>query len=264
MRDLSASGGGRGVASQVALWAVDQGVLSLTGFRTPDLLRTLEGEPGVGPSLRTSLTLLPWRTPPAVRPGDGIMAGYRSRLPAHLWSPATSADTGVVENLGVVQIGAVLSAFTSNGPTVFSALVTGDGERSMSASDIALRSDFRLTAFYVGSAVTDAQGIATVQAKLPDNITTFRLMATAVSGANRFGSGEATLLATRPVVVRAALPRFVRLGDSLGLGASVNLRDRPSATVQLGAAVTGGEHRPATGSVRSRLPIRRALSLDLA
>ncbi len=76
--------------------------------------------------------------------------------------------------------------------------------------------------------------------KLPDNITTFRLMATAVSGANRFGSGEATLLATRPVVVRAALPRFVRLGDSLGLGASVNLRDRPSATVQLGAAVTGG------------------------
>ena len=53
-----------------------------------------------------------------------------------------------------------------------------------------LRSRFQTTAFFLGSVVTDAQGNATVTAKLPDNLTTFRIMAVAVTAGDRYGKGR--------------------------------------------------------------------------
>ena len=73
----------------------------------------------------------------------------------------------------------------------------------------------RRTAFFLGSVVTDAQGNATATAKLPDNLTTFRVMAVAVTAGDRYGKGESPMLVTRPLVARPALPRFVRPGDDV-------------------------------------------------
>jgi len=49
-------------------------------------------------------------------------------------------------------------------------------------------------------------------------VTTYRLFATAVSAEMEAGSGDTSLVSTRPLVVRPALPRAVRLGDSLVAG----------------------------------------------
>jgi uncharacterized protein YfaS (alpha-2-macroglobulin family) len=102
-----------------------------------------------------------------------------------------------------------------------------------------LRSRFQTTAFFLGSVVTDAQGNATVTAKLPDNLTTFRVMAVAVTAGDRYGKGQSSLLVTRPLLARQALPRFVRPGDDFTAGAVINRRDGAAATVRVTAAATG-------------------------
>jgi uncharacterized protein YfaS (alpha-2-macroglobulin family) len=72
--------------------------------------------------------------------------------------------------------------------------------------------------------VTDADGNATAAAKLPDNLTTFRVMAVAVTAGDRYGSGQSELLVSRPLLARPALPRFVREGDRFSAGAVINSR----------------------------------------
>jgi uncharacterized protein YfaS (alpha-2-macroglobulin family) len=102
-----------------------------------------------------------------------------------------------------------------------------------------LRSVFRPTAFFIGSVVTDAAGEAVVAGALPDNITTFRVMALAVTAGDRYGSGQSPLLSTRPLLARPALPRFLREGDDFTAGVVVNHRFGHPITAQVDAAVWG-------------------------
>src|SRR4029079_15515607 len=101
-----------------------------------------------------------------------------------------------------------------------------------------LRSRFQTTAFFLGSVVTDAEGNAVAAAKLPDHLTTFRVMAVAVTAGDRYGKGESPLLVTRPLLARAALPRFVPPGDKLLAGVVVNHRVGGTPQVQVTAEPT--------------------------
>lgn len=175
----------RGVRSEVTLWAVDEGVLSLTGYRTPDPVSLIYRPRGLGLRLASNMT--------SVAPQ--IPEGEKGRREA------------------------------------------GGGGGAM-GSEI-LRSRFQTTAFFLGSVVTDASGNAVVSAKLPDNITTFRLMAVAVTAGDRYGSGQSPMLVTRPLLARQALPRFVRPGDEFTAGAVVNRRDGAPADVTVTASATG-------------------------
>ncbi|MCU0635640.1 MAG: MG2 domain-containing protein, partial [Gemmatimonadaceae bacterium] len=179
----------RGATAQpgeVTLWAVDEGVLSLTGFRTPDPLDLLYQPRGVGLVTASSLV--------SVAP----------------------------------QVAAGEKGFREPG---------GGGGRDQ--ADV-LRSRFQTTAFFLGSVVTDANGTAIARVRLPDNLTTFRVMAVAVTTGDRFGSGQSPLLVTRPIVARPALPRFVRPGDQLLAGTVVNLRTGARAEAQVSASTLGG------------------------
>ena len=184
-----ADAGGMGRRAEVTLWAVDEGVLALTGYKTPDPLDLLYRERGLGMRLASNLV--------AVAPQ--IPEGEKGR-----------------RNPG--------------------------GGGGADAADV-LRSRFKTTAFFLGSVVTDAQGNAVATAKLPDNLTTFRVMAVAVTQGDRFGSGDAKMLVTRPLVARPALPRFLRPGDEFTAGAVVNRRSGAPGPVILQAAVTGAELR---------------------
>jgi uncharacterized protein YfaS (alpha-2-macroglobulin family) len=188
----------RGARSEVAVWAVDQGVLALTGYETPDILPQVFAPRGVGGEL--------WSTLPTVLTTNPMLI-------ATFLHPAA----------------AMLAARVTFGAAVSNAAIA--------VQRTTLRSEFRSTAFYLGSVVTNDRGEAVVRARVPDNLTTFRLMAVAISG-NRFGSGDTTLLVTRPLVARAALPRFVRPSDSLVAGVVVSARD--------------GRARPATADASAR------------
>jgi hypothetical protein len=180
---------GRGRRSEVTLWAVDEGVLALTGYKTPDPLDLLYQPRGV--SLRLASNLV------AVAPQ-------------------------VIEREG----------------TSIKGEQEPGGGGGLAGGDL-LRSRFAATAFFLGSVETDSSGAAVATAKLPDNLTTFRVMAVAVTAGDRYGHGESPLLVTRPLLARPALPRFLRMGDAFTAGVVVNQRAGGTPTVTVRADARG-------------------------
>ena len=75
------------------------------------------------------------------------------------------------------------------------------------------RSEFVDTPYWNPSLVTDSAGEATISVKLPDNLTTWRLDARAITEgrAGQFLVGENTfdLISTRPLLIRPVTPRFL-------------------------------------------------------
>lgn len=80
-----------------------------------------------------------------------------------------------------------------------------------------IRQDFRNTAYWAAQVATDDSGFATVDVKMPDDLTTWRFQARAVSGDTLVGEGTNELLSTQPLLLRPALPRFLRVGDAARL-----------------------------------------------
>ncbi|MCR5661324.1 MAG: hypothetical protein K6G50_04225, partial [bacterium] len=82
---------------------------------------------------------------------------------------------------------------------------------------IAVRSNFNPLALFMAEAHTNAQGFATVDLKLPDNLTRYRITAVAVDPVKKFGKGESSVLARLPLMVRPSAPRFLNFGDKFEL-----------------------------------------------
>jgi uncharacterized protein YfaS (alpha-2-macroglobulin family) len=124
---------------------------------------------------------------------------------------------------------------------------------------------FKAVAFFDPSVRTDMAGEATVRFMLPDNMTTFRIMAVAVTREQRFGSGEAKIVSTKRLLLQPSLPRFVRAGDQIEAGVVVHNRTREPGDVQVRLRAEGlvlGERgektvRVAAGQgVEVRFPLR--------
>jgi hypothetical protein len=79
--------------------------------------------------------------------------------------------------------------------------------------DDRLRQDFRNSAYWSAQLKTDSQGRASVEVTMPDNLTTWRMQVRAVSGDTMVGEGTNELVSTLPLLLRPALPRFLRAGD---------------------------------------------------
>ena len=170
---------GRPSQSEVTLWAVDYGVLSLTAYRTPDVL----GSVYVHKALQVMNT------------------DSRQRIISRrVLTPKGDSEGG------------------------------GGG---MDGSG--MRSDFRVLAFWLGSVATDGAGEATADVKLPESLTTYRIMAVAGDRASRFGRGEAEVRVNKPLTMKPAFPRFLAVGDKALFGAVVTsqLKEAGDATVTI-------------------------------
>lgn len=160
---------GKGAETEVTVWAVDEGVLSLTGYRAPDPVEALLRPRGL--SVRQSTNV-----------------------------------TGLIAQLDYGEKGRS----------------TGGGGGAGEATS--LRSRFETTPIFIGDAVTGPDGKVTVKGKLPDNLTTFRLMAVAVTDQDRAGHGQSKVVVTKPLLARPALPRAVRSGDRFAAGVVVHAK----------------------------------------
>ena len=155
---------GRGVASEVTLWAVDYGVLSLTSYQAPDIASAVYA--------RRALQVM--------------NADNRQRIISRrVLTPKGSSEGG------------------------------GGGV----AGEV--RKDFRVLAFWVGSVTTAADGTATVDVKLPESLTTYRIMAVAADRASRFGSGDTEVRTNKPLTLKPTFPRFMAVGDRAYFGAVI-------------------------------------------
>ena len=110
------------------------------------------------------------------------------------------------------------------------------GGVSDGAASTRIREDFKPLAYYNGSVLTDDQGQAQVRFTLPDDLTTWRVMAVATDGDLHFGNGDATFITSKPLISNPVLPQFARPGDRIEAGVSV-----VNTTEQTGTLTINGE-----------------------
>ena len=100
------------------------------------------------------------------------------------------------------------------------------------------RSNFKICAYFNPRVVFDKEGSATVRFKLPDNLSTFRIMVVAQSAMGEFGSGDARITVNKKLMLRPFMPRFLRMGDSCSAGVVAENYSGSSDTLSLNAEVS--------------------------
>ena len=165
---LTTKVGGKATPAEVVVMAVDEGILALTNYQTPDLFKFFYGEKPI------SVFTMDNRT---------YVIGQRS-----------FGEKG--ENRG------------------------GGGAAASKLAGTDLRSRFSFAPYYQAAVHTDAKGRAKVSFVLPDNLTTFRLMAVSLTK-DEFGKAENKITVSKPVMITPNMPRFARVGDVFDCGAIV-------------------------------------------
>ena len=178
---------GKPARAEVTLYAVDEGVLSLVGYETPDPIAVF----GAPRTLKVATI-------------ESREALARVRNPY--------ADLGGDKGLH-----------------------GGDG----AAPGMGVRRDFRASAYYHPALITDAAGQVRASFKLPDSLTTYRIMAVTAAEDDRFGYGEARVTASRPLMARPALPRFLRAGDAIDAGVVLTSKGLGKAKVDVEIGLEG-------------------------
>ena len=123
------------------------------------------------------------------------------------------------------------------------------------AADLELRQDFPDIAYWRADFVTDDRGMIQFSVALPDNLTTWRLVARAVTDDTKVGETTDDIVATKELQLRTLLPRFFTAGDRAKIGAVVMNTSKtamPSGTLKLqmeGASIEGGQEAEANISL---------------
>ncbi len=87
----------------------------------------------------------------------------------------------------------------------------GGGGEEFAATEV--RSMFADTMHWVADVVTDESGRAEISVPVPDNLTTWKATARAVTKDNRFGQETSSVIARKDVIVRLELPRYFTQND---------------------------------------------------
>jgi uncharacterized protein YfaS (alpha-2-macroglobulin family) len=125
----------------------------------------------------------------------------------------------------------------------------GGGAEAKAESDYdaeGMRRDFRPSAYWNPSLMTDSDGVARVRFKLPDNLTAFEVMAVAQTKDSKFGYGDASFVVSKSILLQPSLPRFARVGDFFTAGVVILNHSTEERSVSLmasarGITMSGGE-----------------------
>lgn len=242
---------GRPVAgSELAVVVVDEAVLALSGYELADPLAAFYS--------------------PAMQYGD--RAYSRSLL--HLLDPDLLTGGSRDESTAATEAASETTAAGSEPDMAPGADTAGggeaaadDGKSNSAGGAIDVRSQFDALALFEPSVTTGADGTVTVPFTMPDTLTRYRVMVVAVSGDERFGSGESAVTAQLPLSVRPSAPRFANYGDQFQFPVVVqNLTDNDLAVdvvletsnLQPGQAVGQTVQVPAGDRVEVRFPVATA------
>jgi alpha-2-macroglobulin len=98
-----------------------------------------------------------------------------------------------------------------------------------------VRTQFADTAIWVGCLATDQDGLASVELKMPENLTTWKARVWAMGAGARVGEGAAEVVTTKNLIIRLQAPRFFVEKDEVVLSANVHnfLKEKKSVQVVL-------------------------------
>ena len=104
-----------------------------------------------------------------------------------------------------------------------------------------IRKEFKDTAYWQPDVVTNAEGKATVKLdKLPDNLTTWRATARAVTADLKVGSKINRVIARKNLILRLETPRFLTEGDTVTISGIVHNYLTSDKTAEVELQVSGG------------------------
>ncbi|MBA3548069.1 MAG: hypothetical protein H0T76_16430, partial [Nannocystis sp.] len=256
---------GRGQKAAVAVMVVDEGVLSLLAYKTPDPLSFFHHSRSPGVSLFDLRQYLLARREDDLAQDQGRnRSGNKDgkKAPRGAMADGRNGESFGADGLGLVGTGrggggAGVGTIGLAVPTmaVPSEPAPGMAERKMSRDrletesqesaalldpsvamnqPISLRTLFATTAYFNPEVVVGPTGMATIEIPMPENLTTFRIMAVAVDPdrPDHFGSAEAQVKVRKPIMLRPSLPRFANFGDRFQASVMVdNQTELPQALI---------------------------------
>jgi hypothetical protein len=104
----------------------------------------------------------------------------------------------------------------------------------------AVRTEFADTAFWAARIQTDAQGVAEVDFKLPENLTAWKAKVWAMGPGTRVGEGAAEFVTAKDLILRLQAPRFFVETDEVVLSANVHNYLPEAKSVQVKLELEGG------------------------
>jgi len=278
---------GRPVAdAEAAVVVVDEAVLSLTGYQFADPINAFYPERGADTRdwyQRSYVKLSePIVTKTAMNMPAGTGAGYGrvagGDMAADMAMVAPTAAAAPAEESGAPmkkeRIRAVAKVVTRAEPKSDNAFALAEKSKDKAqpaepTTPIAIRTNFNPLAAFSPSVKTDASGRATVQVKLPDNLTRYRVVAIAVAGDKQFGKGESAVTARLPLMMRPSPPRFLNFGDTFQLPIVVQNQTDAAMTVRVAARTTNlrltdGAGREVTVPANDRVEVQLPAAADQA
>lgn len=213
---------------------VDEAVLGLTGFRTPQLKASLFKTRPL--SVKTAESRL------------DTMSARRDRHAVVFAGGDGDEDTGGVVSTRSDTPAKCLKVKGPNGVVRCPTDPAARTRKKAEAEQLKVRSNFASTALFKGD-VAVRGGVATLEVPLPDNDTTWRVMVVAADEKGAFGSASAQVVAKKPLLVQAVTPRFVFPGDRLKFGILVK-----NGTDVAGDASVSAELKHATFAGRDDAP----------
>ena len=210
--------------AELAVVVVDEAILALTGYQIIDPVGVFYTGRGSGVSdihNRGNLLLV---NPEMLQEmnAQGLGAGAADMM-ARSAVPMPSAAPMMMESAA------------AEAPAGFS------GEDKQAAQPIRVRSNFDPLALFAPTVGTDAEGKASVEVTVPDNLTRYRVMVVAVGDGKFFGSGEASVTARLPLMVRPSAPRFLNFGDSFELPVVLQNQTDDDMTVHVAVKATNAD-----------------------
>lgn len=112
--------------------------------------------------------------------------------------------------------------------------------------DLSMRSLFKFVSYWNPSLLPDADGKASVEFEVPDNLTGWRVLAMAVTPEDRMGLGEAVFKVNQSTEIRPALPNQVLENDRFDAGFTLMNRTETPRTLEV-TLTTEGPVREADG-----------------
>lgn len=212
---------------------------------------------------RRQLTLTLSADRDRTEPGDTIR--YTVRATDHTGAPVVAEIGAGVTDLAALSIGfdysqplfetfyglQALAVRTAALLTINTDLITqftldvikGGGGGGGGGGIFEIREEFIDTPLWIGALVTDADGTASFDLTLPDNLTTWRLDVRGVTrgddGVMLIGQETLDIVSTKPVLVRPVTPRFFVVDDRVLIGAVVNNNTAQALEVEVDLLASG-------------------------
>lgn len=118
-------------------------------------------------------------------------------------------------------------------------LADGTGAPAADKQSVVVRKNFADSALWKVALKTDKNGMAELPIPLPDNLTTWKIRAWAMTDKCAVGQGESEVIVSKDYLVRLILPRFLTTGDSATLSAIVMNQGTQSGKAATSIKISG-------------------------